>query len=126
MRINFCRWQTATHIAIWLETLGMQQYITAFQQSKIDNIAVRMQTNLTLRVRMHSRVTQNRVHAVVTQLHACWKGQRRHKSMYHNKQSAVGYDTYIKSFHRCINACICLHTHIKRYIHAHIHKRTRT
>lgn len=34
------RWQTSTHVALWLESLGLHQYITSFQQCKIDSIAV--------------------------------------------------------------------------------------
>jgi len=51
------KWQTSTHIALWLESLGLHQYITSFQQSKIDTIAmlVKLTNDDLLDLRVESR-----------------------------------------------------------------------
>jgi hypothetical protein len=54
------RWQSSTHIALWLESLGMHQYITSFQQCKIDSVGMLLKiTNddlLDLRVEARHRL----------------------------------------------------------------------
>ena len=54
------RWQSSTHIALWLESLGLHQYITSFQQCKIDSVGMLLKiTNddlLDLRVEARHRL----------------------------------------------------------------------